>query len=193
MAGGKIKGVDLLAAAAGVSGLRSVLLLAPAVARGGKIAETTFSDLSADFRIEGGKIRTDALRIVSDKLGLQGKAALGFDRTFDFRGTLRLSRELSERARGISGQFLAGPSGQVEIPIVMSGPVTSPAMAIDAESLARGMAGRAIRGLTERIPGVSPPAGKTPSAPQGKEKAPEGAEPRKALEGLFEKLLPGKK
>jgi uncharacterized protein involved in outer membrane biogenesis len=170
--GGKIRGVDLLASAAGVSGLQAVLPSGPSVPAG-RAAETSFSDLSADFRVEGGKIRTDALRIISEKVGLAGSAVLGFDRTLDFRGTVVLSKEMSARARGAAGRFLADPSGRVEIPLVMTGTITSPSIAIDAGALARGLGGKAIRNLTEKAPGRP--------------------EPGKGLEGLFERLLPGKR
>lgn len=169
VAGGRIKGVDLLAAAAGASGLRSVVPAAP----GGRAGETTFSDLSADFRIAGGKIRTDKLRIRSEKMDLSGSAALGFDKMLEYRGALVLSKELSDRARGTAGQFLTGSSGRVEIPLAVSGPVTSPSVTIDSETLARGLGEKALRRLMEKSPGKQ--------------------EPGKALEGLFEKLLPGKK
>jgi uncharacterized protein involved in outer membrane biogenesis len=184
--GGKIKGVDLLSAAAGLSGLPA---LSPAkeALDGGKAMETSFSDLGADFRIEGGKIRTDGLRIASGKLSLDGKAALGFDRAFDFRGTLALSKDLSQGVRGGQGKFLLGPSGRVEIPLVMSGPVTSPAIALDGEALAKGIAGRAIRKLLERAPERPAPSDAEPSKPQDR------PAPEKMLKGLFDRLLPGKK
>ncbi|MBI5419289.1 MAG: AsmA family protein [Deltaproteobacteria bacterium] len=162
--GGKIRSVDLLATAPGLSGLGSVLRVAPAASGVAKAGETSFTDLSADFQVGGGKIRTGALRIVSGKLGLVGAAVLGFDRTLEFRGTLRLSREMSSMARGAAGRFLTDPSGRVEIPLVISGPVTSPAVAIDSEELARGMARRAV-----------PP------------------EPGRKLERLIEKFLPKRK
>lgn len=182
---GKIKGVDLLSTAAGASGLRSVL---PDASGGGRAGETTFSELSCDFRIEGGKLRTDSLRILSDRMGLTGSATLGFDRILEFRGTLILSKSLSERVRGAAGQFLTGSSGRVEIPLRMSGPVASPAVRVDTEALARGAGEKALRGLMERVPGRSPPpgeeAGKAP---------PSQKEPGKALEGILDKLMPGKK
>src|SRR5512134_128942 len=105
---GKIKGVDLLSTAAGASGLQSVL---PDASGGGRAGETTFSELSCDFRIEGGKLRTDSLRIISDRMSLTGSGTLGFDRILEFRGTLILSKSLSERVRGSAGQFLTGSSG----------------------------------------------------------------------------------
>jgi hypothetical protein len=182
---GKIKGVDLLSTAAGASGLRSVL---PDASGGGRAGETTFSELSCDFRIEGGKLRTDSLRILSDRMGLTGSGTLGFDRILEFRGTLVLSKSLSERVRGAAGQCLTGPSGRVEIPLKMSGPVASPAVRLDADALARGAGEKALRGLMERVPGKSPPsgedAGKAPPARK---------EPGKALEGILDKLMPGKK
>lgn len=185
MVDGKIKGVDLLSTAAGASGLQSVL---PDASGGGRAGETTFSELSCDFRIEGGKLRTDSLRIISDRMSLTGSGTLGFDRILEFRGTLILSKSLSERVRGSAGQFLTGSSGRVEIPLRMSGPVASPAVRVDAEALAKGAGEKALRGLMERIPGKSPrtgeEAGKAP---------PSGKEPGKALEGILDKLMPGKK
>jgi hypothetical protein len=166
--GGKIKKVDLLSKAAELAGFRSLLPLSLSASGDGKAAETPFSDLSADFRVAGGKIRSDALRVVSEKIGLDGSASLGFDRSFDFRGTLSLSGEMSERVRGAKGMFLTGSSGRVEIPLVMSGPVTSPAMALDTEVLSRGLAGKVIRGLTERPAGGSPAPGTAPGKEPGK-------------------------
>ncbi len=186
VADGRIRGVDLLAAAAGISGLKDLLPPARSVPAG-RAAETEFSDLSAEFRVERGKIRTDSLRILSDKIGLAGSAVLGFDRTLDFRGAVVLSKEMSARARGKAGSFLDGPSGRVEIPLAMTGNVTSPSVAIDAGALARGLGGKAIRDLMQRTPGSSGPSG----AEQGKK--PDRTEPGKALEGILEKLLPGKR
>jgi hypothetical protein len=185
--GGKIKGVDLLASAAGLAGLRSLLPAAPAVSAGEKTGETSFSDLSADFHVARGKIRSDSLRIVSEKMGLSGSAAVGFDRTFDFHGRLLFSREMSDRARSAAGKFLTDSSGRVEIPLVMSGPVTSPAIAIDSDALARGLAGKAVRSLTERLRGSGADPGAAP------DKAKEGGKPAKVLEGLVDKLLGGGK
>lgn len=185
--GGRIKGVDLLGTAAGLAGLSSLVPTLPGAAAA--VRETPFSELSADFRIDGGKIRTDALRIVSEKMGLAGTAAVGFDRTLDFRGTLRLSGELSSRARGAAGKFLLDPKGQVEIPLLLSGPLTSPAMSIDAETLARGAGERLLRGVTERMIG-GPKAPAEDNAPRGEPAGP--PEPAKEVEDLFRKLLRGK-
>ncbi len=174
VAGGKIKGVDIVSAVAAQAGLRSIL---PAVAAGRGTRETPFSDMSADFRIAGGKIRSDSVKLVSDKIGLDGAAVIGFDKTLDFRGALRLPKEMSDKARRGAGKFLVGSGGRIEIPFVMSGPVGSPAVAVDTDALARGAAGRLIRSLTERIPGASP--GPDNEAPAQRD-----------VEGLLRKLLP---
>ena len=185
--GGRIKGVDLLATAAGLAGLGAMAPAAPSVnaARG----ETKFSDLSADFRVENGKIQTEALTILAEKMGLTGKASIGFDRTIDFRGVLLLSREMSERVRGKAGKFFVGEDGRVEIPLVMTGPLASPAVAIDPAGLAKGVAGKVLRGLADKIPGSAPAPGTDNAAPAAK---PEKADPFKDVEGLFKKILPGK-
>lgn len=185
--GGKIKGVDPLSVAAGLAGLRRFLPPSSAGAERGTDGEMTFRDLSADFRVAGGKIRTDAIRIASDDFDMSGTAVLGFDKTFDFRGPLSLSREISKQAQGITGRFLVAPSGRLEIPLVISGPITAPAMAIDTETLARGLVGGAIRGLTDRHSADGAASG------AASEKSQEREGTRKTLEGFFRNLLPGRK
>lgn len=178
--GGTIKGVDLLGNAIGLAGLSNRL---PAWFAGRGVEkgkETPFKELSADFRIEGGRIRTDALRIVSRRMGLAGNASLGFDRTIEFRGILRLSDELSGRVRRGAGKFLTGRHGEVEIPLILSGQVTGPAMAIDAETLAKGVARELLRGITEKL---RAPAEQAPA---------DNAADGEPFQELFRKLLPGK-
>jgi len=189
--GGKIKGLDLLSTAAGLAGL-------PALVPGGRAAqgaaakgETSFSDFSASFRVEGGKIRTESLRLLSGTLGLTGKAAVGFDRTLDFQGVLRLSKEMSARVRGTAGKFLVGPEGEVEIPLVMSGPVTSPAVSLDAAALAKGIGERYLKEAIGGMSGPSPPPGAGGAAKEAPATKPGTADPLKEAEGLFRKLLPG--
>jgi len=187
IAGGRIKGVDLLATAAGLAGLGAVATGALSGPAG--MGETKFSDLSADFRVENGKIRTEALQILSEKMGLKGSAVIGFDRTIDFRGVLRLSREMSERVRGGAGKFLVGEDGRVEIPLVMTGPLASPGVAIDPAALAAGAGRKVLRGLTDRIPGIGAAPGTDNATPA---KKPQKEEPLREVEGLFRKILPGK-
>jgi hypothetical protein len=190
--GGKIRGLDLLSTAAGLAGLPS-LVPGATEPRGDAVrGETPFSDLSASFRVEGGKIRSESLRLVSDKLGLAGKIAVGFDRTLDFRGVLRLSREMSERVRGKAGKFLVGQNGEVEIPLVMSGPITSPAVALDTAALAKGVGERLLKGLSEKISGRPESPAADNAAREAPAKTPVRQEPMKEVEGLFRKFLPGK-
>lgn len=180
VADGRIEGLDLLSLATGAAGIP-----VPGASGGGAgKAETSFSDLSASFRIDGGKIRTDSLRIVSDKLGLAGKGAVGFDRTLDFQGLVRLSREASGRLPGAAEKFLSGAGGEVEIPIRMTGPITSPSVTIDPTPLARGAAEKLLRGFL--------PGGKTGSdnVPAG---TPQKKEPLKEVEDIFKRFLPGQK
>lgn len=187
IAGGKIKGVDLLGTAAGLAGLGAIAAGA-LPGRAGR-GDTVFSDLSADFRVENGKIKSEALRILSEKMGLTGSAAIGFDRTIDFRGVLRLSREMSDRVRGGAGKFLVGEDGRVEIPLVMTGPLTSPAVSIDPAALAAGAAKKVLRGLTGAIPGIGTAPGTDNAAPG---KKPQKEDPFREVEGIFKKILPGK-
>ncbi len=191
LTGGRIKGLDLLSAAAGVAGLQTLVSGAGA-ARGetGK-GETPFSDFSASFTVGAGKIRTESLRILSGKLGLDGKAAVGFDRTLDFRGVLRLSKEMSARVRGTAGKFLVGPQGEVEIPLIMSGTLIDPAVSLDAAALARGVGERYLKEAIGGMTGPPPSPGADGAAKEAPGTKPEKQEPLKEVEDLFRKVLPG--
>ncbi len=186
LTGGTIKGLDLLSAAAGVAGLQ------PLAPKGGAAkAETPFSDFSASFQVQAGKIRTESLRILSGDMGLSGKAAVGFDRTLDFRGVLRLSREMSARVRGTAGKFLVGPQGEVEIPLILSGPLTAPVVSLDTAALARGVGERYLKEAIGEMIGPSPSPGAEGAPKEAPEKKPDKAEQLREVEGLFRKLLPG--
>lgn len=190
LTGGRIKGVDLLSTAAGVAGLQTLV-------PGGKAARgeaaTSFSDFSASFQVEAGKIRTQSLRLLSGTLGLSGTAAVGFDRTLDFRGVLRLSKEMSARVRGAAGKFLVGPQGEVDIPLVMSGPVTAPVVSLDTEALARGVGERLLKEAIGGVTGASPSPGEGEAGKGAPGTKPDKTEQRKEVEGLFRNLLPGQK
>lgn len=176
LTGGKIRGIDLAGEAAKLAGLSFALPPAP-------VRETPFQSFRADFRIADGKIRTDSLRIDSDRFGLDGSAAVGFDKTIDLVGTLRLPPSLSGKVQGGAGKYLVGPGGRIEIPLVLSGRLSSPAMAINTKELAKGAASRAVRGLLEKVPGLdNGAAGQSPAD-----------EPGKAIRGVIERFLPGRK
>jgi uncharacterized protein involved in outer membrane biogenesis len=188
LSGGRIKGLDLLSTAAGVAGLQTLV-------PGGRAAkgETPFSDVSASFTVEAGKIRTESLRLLSENLGLAGKAAVGFDRTLDFQGVLRLSKEMSARVRGTAGKFLVGPQGEVEIPLVMSGTLTDPAVSLDAAALARGAGERYLKEAIGGMIAPSPSPGADGTAKEAPGPKPGQAEQLKEVEGLIRKILPGQR
>jgi len=188
IAGGKIKGVDLAGTAASLAGLSALVPKGAAAPRGVALpGETAFSELSADFRVDGGKIRTGALRILSQRFGVTGEGTVGFDRVLDFRGVVRIAPGAAGAAGGAAGRFLRGPGGSVEIPVVLWGPLSAPAAAVDAQALARGAAGGLLRGIGERLPG--PREEQPGTAPGGKE-APQEPPGRRGFEGLLERILP---
>ncbi len=187
LSGGRIRNLDLASTAAALSGLPVAPEKKGAAPGEGVAGETPFREFGADFRIGEGKIRTDSLRLVSDRLGLSGTAAVGFDRTLEFRGFLRLPKGTAGRLGIAAGKFLAGPGGETVIPLVVSGPVERPAVAVDVEALAKGAAGALLKDLAER---VAPPEGGPPGKP-GRERAPEekAPSPLREAEGLLRKLL----
>lgn len=187
--GGKIKGLDLLGTAAGLAGLVPPVSGAKELPGGAETKETAFSDLSASFRVEEGKIRTESLRIISDRLGLAGSAAVGFDRSLDFRGSIRLSKEMAKHFRGKAGKFLVGPEGEIEIPLFLTGSLTSPIASLDTAAIAKGAGKRLLKDLVGKIPGQTPPPGKDNAAPDGE---PDKQEPFREVEDILKKLLPKK-
>lgn len=187
--GGKIKALDLLDTAAGLAGLVPLVPGAGELPGKAGIKETDFSDLSASFRVEGGKIRTESLRIISDKMRLAGMAAVGFDRSLDFRGSIRLSKEMSKQFRGKAGRFLVGPEGEVEIPLFLTGSLTSPKASLDTAALAKKAGERLLKDLVGKIPGRTPPPGGDNAAPA---KKPEKTEPFREVEDILKKFLPKK-
>lgn len=187
VSGGRIRNLDLASTAAALSGLPVAPGKEGTVPGGGVAGETPFREFGAEFRIGEGKIRTDSLRLISDRLGLSGAGAVGFDRTLEFRGLLRLPAGTAGRLGIAAGKFLPGSGGETVIPLIVSGPVERPAVAVDVEALAKGAAGALLKDLAERV--APPEAG--PSGGPGPEKAPEErpSSPLREAEGLFRKLL----
>lgn len=58
-------------------------------------SSTPIEELSGLFRVSGGKMRTDNLRLVSSLFSLTGDGSVGFDQQIDFNATISFSQELS--------------------------------------------------------------------------------------------------
>lgn len=136
---GKLKGVDYPA-------------LAAAAVRGGKPTgtappgDTAFREMESRFSLGGGKARLTDLRLESGSEELVGDATIGLtDHTLELLGTLWLSQEGSKAPPWSGRGFFEAPTGETAVPLVVSGTLRSPAVAIDTTAAGR-TPGRMLRG-----------------------------------------------
>jgi hypothetical protein len=141
IADGKIGGVDVPAlAAAAAEGRKG------APAAGGTRGDTPFRELSAALSLGAGRVRLADLQIVSGSMELVGDAEIGLaDHALECLSTLWLSRELSARPPWSGGKFPLSADGKAGVPIVASGTLRSPVVAIDTTAAGR-TPGRMLRG-----------------------------------------------
>jgi hypothetical protein len=97
-----------------------------------RFEEEEFQELSADFRIDGGKLLTDnlLLRYAAARAELRGSVGL-VDRALDLRGKLELSRELDAELGKAKGAPTVIPIAHV------AGTLDAPRVQIDREVLAQ--------------------------------------------------------
>jgi len=143
IADGGMKGVNYpaLAAAAATQG-RSPGVAAP--------GDTPFREMESLFSLGGGKARLTDLRIVSGSMELAGDATIGLsDHALELLGTLWLSKEGSKAPPWSGGTFFATQTGETAVPLVVSGTLRSPVVAIDTTAAGR-TPGRMLRGGPSR-------------------------------------------
>jgi len=139
---GKMNGVDYLA-------------LATVAAGGGEgrtpgsaaTGDTPFREIASRFTLRGGKAHLTDLRIESGSLEIVGDATIGLsDRTLELLGTLWLPKDRSKEPPWSGGAFFVARSGETAVPLVVSGTLRSPAVAIDTTAAGR-TPGRMLRGV----------------------------------------------
>lgn len=143
IADGKMEGVNIPALAAAAATQER---LPGAAARG----DTPFREVESRFSLGGGKARLTDLRIVSGSMELAGDATIGLsDHTLELLGTLWLSKEGSKAPPWSGGTFFATQTGETAVPLVVSGTLRSPSVAIDTTAAGR-TPGRMPRGGRSR-------------------------------------------
>jgi hypothetical protein len=191
LSGAKVRGFNLVGSATGAAGLPPLPgLPAPSV------PETALTDLSADFTVSGGRIRTENLSLRSGKASFAGAGSVGLDRTVDLAGLLRLPPGAAAKS---AGKFLLTAGGFLELPLRVKGPLASPSVSVDVAEVATGTAGRALRGLVGSLPGMGAPkdgAGGGEKAPSPGDDGivppppPGGSDTGRLLKGLFDRIVP---
>jgi len=134
---GKLGGVDLLArAAAAVEGRKEA---APAP------GETAFREVSAHLAVGGGKVRFTNLQMTSGSMEVDGDAVVGLaDHGLELFCTLWLSRELSTGLPWSGRGFPVSAEKRVGVPLLVSGTLRNPSVAVDTTALGR-TPGRMLR------------------------------------------------
>jgi uncharacterized protein involved in outer membrane biogenesis len=122
--------------------------------------DTRFERLSATLAIAQAVAATDDLVIDAADLRVRGAGRIGFDGALNLRGVVTISAErVAEAVASVRELARAKNSrGEIELPLVISGTLGSPAFAIDLETAIRHGARdellRRLRGLIRRPPDV---------------------------------------
>jgi len=139
IADGKIQGVDYPA-------------LAAAAAGGGKDAppgDTPFREIASRVALHGGKAHLADLRADFGATALEADGVIGLaDHTIDLVGTLWLSRETANSPPWAGGGYYVAKTGKAAVPLVVSGTLRSPAVAVDTSAVGRAPGKMLRRGLS---------------------------------------------
>ncbi|GAB4232118.1 MAG: hypothetical protein OHK0028_07370 [Deltaproteobacteria bacterium] len=136
IADGKIKGVNYPALAAD----------AAAGTRGSPSGDTPFREIASRVAFHGGKAHLTDLRIDSGATTIAGEAVIGLaDHSLEMVGTLWLSGALSRKPPWAGGGYYVARTGETAVPLVVSGTLRSPAVAVDTSAIGRAP-GKMLRG-----------------------------------------------
>lgn len=219
---GRLEGVNVaeavLTGATGVAGLTS--WLSPDVKRRHPhlfaSPDTQFETAEMAIEVQDGRIRTDALAIVTDEFALTGKGTIGLDGRLDLDTEFRTSAALATTLVGVASptRFLLDGDKRLRIPVHVGGELGAPKLRPDQKYLGQALARTAVGTVDSLVKDLigSPSSGKKPAtgepggasaappeAPASDESAPPAgskSEPKpaprarpKSVEGLIEQGL----
>lgn len=101
----------------------------------GPVNETPFSFFGGDFRLAGGRLYSDQLRLESPQLEATGSGSAGFDGTLDYKGWASLSTATGGTGGGggaigalgkILGTVMQQTAGRMRVPFALRGSFSSP-------------------------------------------------------------------
>jgi uncharacterized protein involved in outer membrane biogenesis len=116
--------------------------------------DTEFQSLSGTATLGGGTARTNDLVLRAGELSLTGKGALGFDQRLDLRLRASVSPAMSQQLVQRAGllRSLSNDRGQVTFPVIVTGTMTAPRIAVDLGSVAKKqLEGRVEKGLLDLL------------------------------------------
>ncbi|UCF89356.1 MAG: AsmA family protein [bacterium] len=103
---------------------------------GGQGSETKFDDMDLSFTIAEGKVKVSNMRIATGEYSLKARGDIGLDRSLAMTARMTLSKarsdEIPENRRRL---FPKEPDGRVQVPLKISGSVTSPKIGLDSSAM----------------------------------------------------------
>jgi uncharacterized protein involved in outer membrane biogenesis len=98
---------------------------------------TVFQNMKSEWSIADGKIQVPDLKLATNDFALAGKGWFGLDKDMSVNTTLTLSDKLTGDlvAEVPAAKYLLGASGKLEIPLSLTGALTSPNVGVDATAL----------------------------------------------------------
>lgn len=108
--------------------------------------KTAFKDLKADVRIDNGRIHSNGLVLKTDDFSLYGSGWVSFDRQVNFKSSIVFSNQATQSViRELSiAKYLTNDKGQLDIPILLTGPVTRPVVMPDTDALTKKLQAAAL-------------------------------------------------
>jgi len=101
--------------------------------------DTVFDTLRAVFEVKDGRLPIKDMNLSARDYGMTAAGSIGLDGSMDVQGTLSTSRELAQSLVGESKtvRYITGPSGRIDVPLSIRGPMTSPKVQPDITELTR--------------------------------------------------------
>lgn len=127
-------------------------------------SENTFESFEQDFRIDGGRIWSDPIELTTIDYVMKGKGSAGLDRTLDYRTTVQLTAEGTQKMITLASlPILSGAfQGTAPVPVRITGTTSKPVILPDSsvisvgavQALLQGVGGKAVGGAKDAVQGV---------------------------------------
>ncbi len=123
----------------------------------GNDKDTKFDSLTGHFAIASGKAHTEDLLLKAGELNVAAKGDVNLNLTLDMKGTATFSpaksKELTHSLSELSR--LTNDKGELELPLVISGPISSPNINVDITgALKKGVTGEIKDKLKDKLKGL---------------------------------------
>lgn len=102
----------------------------------GDSGETKFEEMDVSFTIENGKVKVSNMRISTGEYSLKARGDIGLDRSLAMTARMTLSHEKSDQIPAKRRRlFPKEKDGRVQIPLKISGSITSPKIGLDSSAM----------------------------------------------------------